>query len=79
MDAPVKELNGYFFIPTKIQVDEYKDQETGKVFLVSKSFHTKGGLLMRLGLGMGGTSSCRPPDAHDVCLKINLENLTGGK
>ena len=51
-------LSGYA-IPIIRQVDSYVDAATGAPFVSTTRFHTEGGLVMRLGLNMGSSTTCR--------------------
>jgi len=54
----------------------YIDADTGKPFLKSKMFHTSGGILFdRLGLGLGTSTSCRPPDRSQIYMQVNIDQL----
>jgi len=76
-DLPIVDLEGYV-IPIRLQREEYIDTATGQLFVSKKAFHTKGGFLMRHGLGLDGTTSCWPPKHESVYRDINLERLLKG-
>lgn len=74
-DDPTAEIGGYA-IPILVQKSSYVDIDTGKVFLTFKAFHTYGGFLFgRLGLGLGGSTSCWPKDWIQVTNKLNTDQL----
>ncbi|HCX81528.1 MAG: hypothetical protein A3E00_15255 [Curvibacter sp. RIFCSPHIGHO2_12_FULL_63_18] len=73
-EIPTVELDGYF-IPIRLQREEYFDRDSGKTFISKLAFHTKGGFLMRHGLGLDGTTSCWPPKHESIYREINLEQL----
>jgi hypothetical protein len=77
-EIPTVELEGYF-IPIRIQREEYFDGHSGKTFVSKQAFHTKGGFLMRHGLGLDGTTSCWPPKHESIYREIDLEQLLKGK
>jgi hypothetical protein len=55
---------------------EYVDIDTGKTFMTHQAFHTYGGFLFdRLGLGLGGSTSCLPKNAQVLEKKINFYEL----
>lgn len=72
--VPSQELNGYVF-PIRVQLVELVDLDTNKPFLSLKAFHTKGGFLMRHGLGLDGTMSCWPQDWVQVMNQIDSDKL----
>ena len=76
-EIPTMELEGYF-IPIRLQREEYFDADTGKTFVSKRAFHTKGGFLMRHGLGLDGTTSCWPPKHEPTYREINLQKLLRG-
>lgn len=40
------------------------------------ALHAKGGLLLgKLGLGLGGTTTCWPEDKHEILKKIDIDKL----
>jgi hypothetical protein len=63
--------------PVTEQSQRYVDVITGEVFYRFKSFHTKGGFVMRAGLGLGHSTSCWPKDwgskDHGLDLDILLK------
>jgi hypothetical protein len=73
-DEPTTSLEGYA-IPIRVQRVEFVDANTRQPFLTYKGFHTKGGFLMRHGLGLGGTTSCWPKDKTQLLNKVNIDQL----
>ncbi|MBX3627996.1 MAG: hypothetical protein KF892_23510 [Rhizobacter sp.] len=69
-----KEIKGLVF-PVQERIIEYFDLATGDAFLRLNSFHTPGGLIMRAGLNMGGTSSCRAENWGEPYKKLPLDEL----
>lgn len=58
------------------QGSEYVDIDTGKTFMTHPHFYTYGGFLFdRLGLGLGGTTSCLPKNVQAIEKKINFYEL----
>lgn len=58
------------------QGGEYVDIDTGKTFMTYPHFYTYGGFLFdRLGLGLGGSTSCLPKNAQAIEEKINFYEL----
>jgi hypothetical protein len=58
------------------QGGEYVDVDTGKTFMTYPYFYTYGGLLFgRLGLGLGGSTSCLPKNAQAIEKMINFYEL----
>ena len=58
------------------QGGEYDEVETGKVFMKPPHFYTYGGVLFdRLGLGLGGSTSCLPKNYQEIEKKINFYEL----
>lgn len=71
----LERLPGYV-IPIDAQPVVYTDLDTGKPFLSYRGFHARGGLLMgRLGLGLGGTTSCWPSDSHALYTNLKINEL----
>lgn len=63
-------------IPIDIQPVIYIDAETRQPFMTYNGVHTVGGLLLgKLGLGLGGTTSCWPKDDNEILKKVNIGNL----
>lgn len=63
-------------IPIYSQGSEYVDADTGKTFMTHPHFYTYGGLLFgRLGLGLGGSTSCHPKNSEAVLKQINFYEL----
>lgn len=63
-------------IPIYSQGSEYVDVDTGKIFMTHPHFYTYGGLLFgRLGLGLGGSTSCLPKNAQAIEKMINFYEL----
>jgi hypothetical protein len=55
---------------------EYVDIDTGKTFMTHTHLYTYGGLLFdRLGLGLGGSTSCLPKKAQAIEKMINFYEL----
>lgn len=73
-DVPMRDLNGYVF-PIQVQSVELVDLDTNSSFLTLKAFHTKGGFLMRHGLGLGSGISCWPPDWVQVMNQVDSDKL----
>ncbi len=72
---PRSEVNGTL-IRIYSQGSEYVDLDTGKVAMKSPFFYTYGGVLFdRLGLGLGGSTSCLPKNAQEIERKINFYEL----
>lgn len=58
------------------QGSEYVDVDTGKTIMTHPHFYTYGGFLFdRLGLGLGGSTSCVPKNAQAVEKEINFYEL----
>lgn len=76
-ELPMITLKGYV-IPIQLQREEYFDKATDKTFISKRAFHTKGGFLMRHGLGLDGITSCWPPQHESIYREINLEFLLKG-
>ena len=63
-------------IPIYSQGSEYVDVDTGKTFMTHPHFYTYGGVLFgRLGLGLGGSTSCLPKNAQAIEKMINFYEL----
>jgi hypothetical protein len=63
-------------IPIYSEVSQYVDVETNKVFLTIPHLYTYGGVLFgRLGLGLGGSTSCWPDDWMQVTNKLDIDQL----
>lgn len=73
-DDPMYELDGFVF-PIKVQYIELVDIDTKLPFVKIRAFHTKGGFLMRHGLGLDGITSCWPPDWIQVMNQVDSEKL----
>ena len=74
-DIPIVPLNGYS-IRILSQRVEYFDIDTGKNFFTNQAFHAKGGFLVyRMGLGLGGSTTCWPKDSHQTYKLTNLDQL----
>ena len=71
---PIRDLNGYV-IPIQVQAVELVDLDSENSILNVKAFHTKGGFLMRHGLGLGLTDSCWPPNWVQVMNQIDSDKL----
>lgn len=68
-------LNGYTIRIREWSV-KYVDIDTGRPFLEYKGFHHSGGVLMdRLGLGLGKSISCWPPNDSHVLNSVNIDQL----
>ena len=68
-------LNGYI-IQIREWTTKFIDADTGKEFFLSKAFITNGGILFgRLGLGLGTSRSCSPPDEFQIMHMINIDQL----
>ena len=75
VSLPRSEVNGAL-IRIYSQGGEYVDIDTGKIFLKHPHFYTYGGVLFdRLGLGLGGSTSCLPKNAQEIEKKINFYEL----
>ena len=72
--GPMRDLDGYA-IPIRVQLIDMIDLDTDMPFLSFKAFHTKGGHLMRHGLGLDGTTSCWPPDWVQVMNRVDSDKL----
>lgn len=67
---------GNSMIPIYSEVSQYVDVETNKVFLTIPHLYTYGGFLFgRVGLGLGGSTSCWPEDWIQVTNKLNIDQL----
>jgi hypothetical protein len=67
---------GGALIPIYSQGSEYVDADTGKTFMTYPHFYTYGGFLFgRLGLGLGGSTSCQPRNHEAVLKQINFYEL----
>lgn len=73
-DAPITELHGYA-IPISVHRVEFIDTDTKQPFLSYKGFQTRGGFLMRNGLGFERRTSCWPKDKTQVLKNINIDQL----
>jgi hypothetical protein len=74
-DYLIVPLDGYF-IQIRSQRAEYFDIDTGQYFLIVQAFHTNGGFLAyRMGLGLGGSTSCRPKDSTKIFNQVNIDTL----
>jgi hypothetical protein len=73
-DDAIAEIDGYV-IPIRVQRVEFIDAKTKQPFLTYKGFHTKGGFLMRHGLGLDGTTSCWPRDKTQLLNNLNIDQL----
>jgi hypothetical protein len=63
-------------IPIYSQGSEYVDADTGKTFMTHPHFYTYGGFLFgRLGLGLGGSTSCHPKNSEAVLKQIDFYEL----
>jgi len=63
---------GYAF-PIKERSYAYLDANTGKPFYKYKAFYTPGGWVMRSGLNLGTSSSCRPTNRFSVYRELDLD------
>ena len=63
-------------IPIYSQGAEYVDADSGKTFMKYPYFYTYGGFLFgRLGIGLGGSTSCHPMNSEAVVRQTNLYEL----
>jgi hypothetical protein len=60
-DSDISFIRG-FIIPIREQKEITLDAYTGEVIHQFSAFHTKGGWIMRAGLGLGHSTSCWPKD-----------------
>lgn len=75
VSQPRREVSG-----TLIQIysepSKYVDVATGTAFMTYPYFYTHGGMLLgRLGLGLGGLTSCHPKNAQAIQKMINFYEL----
>lgn len=74
-NGPIINLYGYA-IRIREQPIKYLDIDKGSPFLEYKGFHHSGGFLMdRLGLGLGASVSCWPPNDSQVLNLVNIDQL----
>jgi hypothetical protein len=67
---------GNSMIPIYLEVSQYVDVETKKVFLTIPHLYTYGGFLFgHLGLGLGGSTSCWPENWIQITNKLNTDQL----
>jgi hypothetical protein len=75
VSLPRSDVTGAF-VPIYSQGSEYIDVETGKIFMTHPHFYTYGGFIFgRLGLGLGGSTSCHPKNSEAVVKQTNLYEL----